>query len=107
MLPLFRLLRRGKRLRGTLLDPFRWQQDRRIERTMIADFERDMEAALAQLTTETLPIATALARLPFAVRGFGPLKRDSHARAEVRRQSLRAKLSSVQPARVAEPVAAQ
>jgi indolepyruvate ferredoxin oxidoreductase len=106
MLPLFRLLRRGKRLRGTLLDPFRWQQDRRIERAMIAEFERDMEAALAQLTTETLPTAIELARLPFAVRGFGPLKRDSHARAEVRRQSLRAKLSSAQPARVAEPVAA-
>jgi indolepyruvate ferredoxin oxidoreductase len=107
VLPVFRLLRRGKRLRGTLADPFRWQQDRRIERAMIADFEQDVAAALDRLSAETLADAAELARLPFAVRGFGPLKRDSHARAQARRQALRAKLLSPQPARVAEPVAAQ
>jgi indolepyruvate ferredoxin oxidoreductase len=107
LLPLFRLLRRGKVLRGTLADPFRWQQDRRIERAMIAAFEQDVEGALAQLSPATLPTAIELVRLPFAVRGFGPVKRASHARAETRRAALRAQLAAPQPVRVAEPAAAQ
>ena len=107
MLKLFRLLRRGKRLRGSLLDPFRWQEDRRIERAMITAFEQDVEAALAHLSAATLPGAIELVRLPFAVRGFGPLKRTSHARAETRRTALRAQLAVPQLVRVAEPAAAQ
>jgi indolepyruvate ferredoxin oxidoreductase len=103
MLPLFLLLRRAKGLRGTLADPFRWQQDRRIERAMIVAFEEDVAFALEHLSTETIAAATELARLPFAVRGFGPLKRDSHARAETRRAALRARLAAPQPVRVAEP----
>ncbi|TQF76747.1 indolepyruvate ferredoxin oxidoreductase family protein [Elioraea sp. Yellowstone] len=107
MLPVFRLLRRGRRLRGTLADPFRWQEDRRLERAMIVAFEQDVEAALAHLSPPTLATAIELVRLPFAVRGFGPLKRTSHARAEARRAALRADLAAPQPGRVAAPAVAQ
>ncbi len=76
-LPLFRLLRHGKRLRGTPLDPFGWQADRRLERSMIADYEADMDRALAALRGDNLAAATELAGWPMQVRGFGPIKAAS------------------------------
>jgi len=93
MLPLFRLLARGKWLRGRLLDPFRYQSDRRLERAMIRNYEEDVEAAIAALSPLTVEAATALARHPFSVRGFGPVKLESHAKAEPVRKGLRARLS--------------
>jgi indolepyruvate ferredoxin oxidoreductase len=93
MLPLFRLLARGRRLRGTWLDPFARQQDRRLERAMIRTYEQDIEAAIAALSPLTIEAASALARHPFSVRGFGPVKQESHAKAEPVRQALRTRLT--------------
>jgi indolepyruvate ferredoxin oxidoreductase len=94
MLPLFRLLARGKLLRGTVFDPFGWQDDRRLERSMIAAHEDDMAAAIAALSPATHAAAVALARHPFTVRGFGPVKQASHAKAEPVRQDLRRRLAA-------------
>jgi indolepyruvate ferredoxin oxidoreductase len=99
MLPLFRLLARARRLRGTWLDPFARQQDRRLERAMIRTYEGDMEAAIAALSAGTHEAAVALARHPFSVRGFGPVKQESHARAEPVRQALRTRLTMHHPTR--------
>jgi indolepyruvate ferredoxin oxidoreductase len=92
MLPLFRLLARAKVLRGTVLDPFSGQDDRKLERAMIAAYEADMEEAIARLSPATHATAVALARHPFSVRGFGPVKQASHAKAEAQRQDLRRRL---------------
>jgi indolepyruvate ferredoxin oxidoreductase len=93
MLPLFRLLARGKVLRGTVLDPFGRQDDRRLERAMITAYEDDMVAAITALSPATHAAAIALARHPFSVRGFGPVKQASHAQAEAARQDLRRRLT--------------
>lgn len=103
-LPLFRLLRHGKILRGTALDPFGWQEDRRAERTIIAEYAADMTEALACLRADTLDAAVGLAELPDQIRGFGPVKLDNWRRVQELRRQLLARLRAPQtaPAMAAE-----
>jgi len=94
--PLFRLLRHGKLLRGTPLDPFGMQAERREERALIAEYEADMVEALAGLTGVNLETVAALAALPDTVRGYGPVKAANLAKARAVRADLLARLA--QPA---------
>ncbi len=91
-LPLFRLLRHGKRLRGTPLDPFGWQQERRQERALLGQYRSDVRIALSALSPRTAPDAIALAELPDIIRGFGPVKAENRAKAMARRAELLARL---------------
>jgi indolepyruvate ferredoxin oxidoreductase len=95
-LPLFRLLRHGKALRGTRLDPFGWQADRRAEVALIETYVADLNAALMGLRPETLDAAVALAELPDMIRGFGPVKEANRAKAAARQKVLRAQLRSLE-----------
>ncbi len=101
-LPLFRLLRHGKHLRGTALDPFGWQEDRRLERRLIAQYEADLDHVLARVRPDNLDIAVELAELPLAIRGFGPVKRESAKAAEPKRAALLARLDAPPRAIAAE-----
>jgi indolepyruvate ferredoxin oxidoreductase len=92
-LPLFRALRHGKVLRGSLLDPFGYQVERRQERTLIDQYIADLGALLARLSRENVPTAVALAELPDQIRGFGPVKDANRAKAGVRRAQLLEDLS--------------
>ena len=101
-LPLFRLLRHGKALRGTALDPFGWQHERRVERGLIAEYEADVRSALDRLRPDTLDAATKLAALPMDIRGFGPVKAASLAASRPRREALLAQLNAPMRAVAAE-----
>jgi len=94
MLTAFRLLRHGKLLRGTPLDPFGWSAERRVERRAIRDYERLMEEVLSGLAPDRLASAIELARLPVEIRGFGHVKAAAAARAEERRTALLARFRS-------------
>ncbi len=87
-LPLFRVLRHGKAVRGTVLDPFGYQAERRQERALAGQYVDDLRAVLAGLTRDNLPVGVALAELPDQIRGFGPVKDANRAKAEVRRREL-------------------
>ncbi len=87
-LPLFRLLRHGKHLRGTWFDPFAWQHERRAERAFAARYERDLRDTLPRLRPETVDAAIALAALPMAVRGYGLVKSAAMADAAAVRDTL-------------------
>ncbi len=87
-LPLFRMLRHGKLLRGTPLDVFGWQHERRTERAFARQYEADIHAMLPQLHPDTLEAAIALATLPMAVRGYGPVKAAALHDAMPQRQAL-------------------
>ena len=87
-LPLFRLLRHGKILRGTVLDPFGWQQERKQERGLIRQYEADLRATMPKLRKDTLEPASELARLPVDIRGFGPIKAAAFEAAAPRRTAL-------------------
>ncbi|HET6182872.1 MAG TPA: indolepyruvate ferredoxin oxidoreductase family protein [Acetobacteraceae bacterium] len=100
-LPLFRLLRHGKRLRGTVLDPFGHSAERRWERGLADAYMADLRAALAKLRRDNVETVRAIAELPDQIRGFGPVKEANRRKAEGQRAVLMARLD--EPA--APPVA--
>lgn len=91
-MPLFRLLRHGKRLRGTALDVFNAHPDRKAERALIEQYVGDLRTVIADLRAETVDTAVAIASLPEMIRGFGPIKDANRNTAESRRDELLARL---------------
>nr|MDA8108787.1 2-oxoacid:acceptor oxidoreductase family protein [Betaproteobacteria bacterium] len=102
MLPLLRLLAKGKRLRGTWLDPFGRTCERRTERALVAAYEARVDELLAQLSAENLSLAVEIASLPESIRGFGHVKLASLALARAREAEL---LHRFAPSRYPAPLA--
>ena len=92
MLPLLRLLAKFKGLRGSLLDPFRFSEDRRLERQLVANFESDVDLILQRLSPDTLSAAVELAGLPQSIRGYGHIKARNAEATRPKRETLRAQL---------------
>jgi indolepyruvate ferredoxin oxidoreductase len=88
MLGPMKLLSRMKGLRGTPLDIFGYTAERKMERALIRQYEKDMKDALAKVSPETKDAVCALARLPLDIRGFGPVKLQNEAKAAKRREEL-------------------
>lgn len=76
----FKVLAKLRVLRGTAFDPFGHSADRRLERKLIKEFEDAVQRMLALLSSDNLPAAIGLARLPLQVRGFGPVKEEAAQR---------------------------
>jgi indolepyruvate ferredoxin oxidoreductase len=74
VLPLFRVLKSLKGLRGTRFDPFGYTAERRTERALIAEYEATIEQLLAKLTPANHALAVQLGSLPEEIRGFGHIK---------------------------------
>ena len=74
--PLFAVLKRGKRLRGTRLDPFGRTELRRLERQLPVEYESAIDRVLTALHADTISLerATEIAALPDQVRGYENLK---------------------------------
>ncbi len=72
--PALHVLVAGRRLRGTALDPFGRAHVRRLERALIEEHDRAIEAIVAGLSAETLDEAVRIAGLADGVRGFEDLK---------------------------------
>jgi indolepyruvate ferredoxin oxidoreductase len=89
---LFRLLARMKSLRGTPLDVFGYTAERKMERALIKQYERDMKEWLPRAEAGILEPLTALAELPLQIRGFGPVMQANEAKAAKRREELLAAL---------------
>jgi indolepyruvate ferredoxin oxidoreductase len=102
MLKALRLLRRGKALRGTPLDPFGYTAERRMERRMIREYRKLATELMAGLTPASAPVAIELARLPLKIRGFGHVKEAAARRAAEEREALLAQFRSGGPAPMAQ-----
>jgi indolepyruvate ferredoxin oxidoreductase len=74
MLPVFRLLKAMKGLRGTALDVFGYTAERRTERALIGAYEATVERLLARLTPANHALAVQIASIPEEIRGFGHIK---------------------------------
>ncbi|MBW3098429.1 indolepyruvate ferredoxin oxidoreductase family protein [Pseudohoeflea coraliihabitans] len=85
-------------LRGTPLDPFGRTPERRQERQLIAQYQADLDPLLADLGPANHEAAVELARLPEAIRGFGPVKEEAIALAASRRAALLDRLHASGPA---------
>src|SRR2546428_2811938 len=84
--PAVKLLAKGKRLRGTVFDPFGYAHVRRLERELPGEYVAAIDRALAALTADNLDDAVTLADLPDLVRGYEEIK---VRRVENYRQRLR------------------
>ncbi|PUB19278.1 indolepyruvate ferredoxin oxidoreductase family protein [Yoonia sediminilitoris] len=88
----FPKLAKLKWLRGTPFDPFGRTAERRMERALIKEYERDMAEMQKIVRPNTQDAAMALARLPLDIRGFGPVKDANARKAAKRREELLASL---------------
>ncbi|NRB02230.1 MAG: indolepyruvate ferredoxin oxidoreductase family protein [Rhodobacteraceae bacterium] len=90
----FKLLARLKSLRGTPLDVFGYTAERKMERALITQYEKDLAEVLPLLNERTQDAIVALAALPLDIRGFGPVKAQNEAKAAKRREELLATIRS-------------
>jgi indolepyruvate ferredoxin oxidoreductase len=86
MMKAFGVLAKCKGLRGTAFDPFGRTGERRMERALIAEYRRTVEALLPKLTGENLAQAVAIAAVPEDIRGFGHVK-ERHLAAAKRKEA--------------------
>ena len=77
----FPVLAKLKGLRGGPLDIFGANAERRMERSLLADYEATLDRLIAGLTPERLPLAVKLAQVPAEIRGFGHVRDAAVAKA--------------------------
>jgi len=84
----FRVLAGMRWLRGTRLDPFGYQAERKSERALIDAYEQEVTALAASLTPHNLSRYVAIAELPDQIRGFGHVKDHNIAAARAEHDRL-------------------
>jgi indolepyruvate ferredoxin oxidoreductase len=94
MLPVFRVLKSFKGLRGTAFDPFGYFPERRMERRLIEDYRALIEMILVQVKQSNLSTAIELAGAAYDIRGYGPVKDASVEEYAARREQLVAALDA-------------
>jgi indolepyruvate ferredoxin oxidoreductase len=72
--PVLRILRAMRRLRGTPLDPFGMTKVRRTERALVREYEELVRDALAKLSPASHAAAVELCELPDVIRGYEEIK---------------------------------
>jgi indolepyruvate ferredoxin oxidoreductase len=99
MLRAFRLLAKLRRVRGTRLDIFGYSAERKLERQLIADYERLVEELIAGLDHANHELAVQLAAIPEQIRGFGHVKQAHLEKAKRREAELLAAFRAPTPQR--------
>ncbi|WP_171228689.1 indolepyruvate ferredoxin oxidoreductase family protein [Ruegeria sp. HKCCA4008] len=92
-----KVLTKLKALRGTPFDIFGYSSERKMERALIRQYEKDMREVLPLMSQDTRDAISALARLPLDIRGFGPVLQENEAKAAKRREELLASIRSGGP----------
>ena len=93
LLRAFGLMSKLRGLRGTALDPFRNSAEARLGRQILADYEADIEFALAHWSDDKAGSISALLAQPDQIRGYGHI-RERHVNAvNLKRAELRAAIT--------------
>ena len=87
-LKLFRLLAKMKGLRGTAFDLFGKTAERKAERALITEYERDVALVLSKLDQENAEIGLKLLASVDEIRGFGSVKDEAMQEHALRRAAL-------------------
>jgi len=95
--PILKLLASAKLLRGTVLDPFGYMPERRMERRLIAEYEALVASVLNRLSVDNHAASTKLLGLADMIRGFGPVKQDAV-------EKYKAELARLESANASEPI---
>jgi indolepyruvate ferredoxin oxidoreductase len=99
MLRAFRTLARLRHLRGTWLDIFGYNAERKLERQLIVDYERVIDDVLAGLDHSNHDLAVQIARIPEQIRGYGHVKQAQLDKAKEREAELLAAFHAPAPQR--------
>ena len=91
MFTAFKLLAKMKGLRGTAFDLFGKTEERRMERQLITDYARQVDALLERLDGDNVGLATEIASVPEHIRGYGHVKEAHFAKAKAREAELLAR----------------
>jgi indolepyruvate ferredoxin oxidoreductase len=92
MLTAMGLLRHGKRLRFTPLDPFGRTEERRMERALVEEYRAAIEGFLPKLSPATHGAICDWAEAASGIKGFGPIKARNVAKVRARWQEIAAGL---------------
>jgi indolepyruvate ferredoxin oxidoreductase len=93
VMPIFRMLRASRRVRGTVLDPFGHAHVRRVERRLIREYVQTVDDLLPVLGSH-YDTTVAIASLPEIVRGYESVKLRGVADYEAKRKDLLAAISA-------------
>jgi indolepyruvate ferredoxin oxidoreductase len=88
MFKALKLMVKFKGLRGTPVDVFGMTEERRMERSLIGEYEALVDELLAGLSAGKLDTALKLARLPEQIRGYGHVKLANVATARAKQKDL-------------------
>ena len=91
MLPVFKILKSMRFLRGTALDPFGYTEERRTERALLREYEETVERLLTGLTPQNHAAAVQIAAIPDEIRGYGHIKARTLGPARKKRDELLAR----------------
>ena len=88
----FKLMAQFRGLRGSWLDPFRNSAEAKAARTLVQQYESDVQTILSTLSLDNLETATRLAAIPDMVRGYGHVREEHTTRANAARTQVLAEL---------------
>ncbi|MCU9839952.1 indolepyruvate ferredoxin oxidoreductase family protein [Ruegeria sp. WL0004] len=91
---MFRMLNRLRFLRGTRFDPFRLNAEARLAQRLLADYQSDLDFAIANQGTADTQAMTQLLDLPEHIRGYGHVRERHAADVAKRREALRNQILS-------------
>jgi indolepyruvate ferredoxin oxidoreductase len=88
MLGAMRVLAKMKFLRGGALDIFGYTHERKVERELIAAYDKTVTELLPQLSDSNVDLAAEIAAIPEFIRGYGHVKDRHLADAKAREAQL-------------------
>ena len=89
----FNILQKMKKFRGTWLDPFGYNNERKQERALINQYNQDIETILQVYSDVPYELLVEFAELPTQVKGFGSIKSNSIKRMNIAREQFLSRFS--------------
>ncbi len=89
LIPVFRLLATMKRVRGTVFDPFRFSEERKLQYKLRVQYRSDMVHINQLDYPDISPEVLELAELPQQISGYGPVWKANYISAMERRKILK------------------
>ena len=77
-----------KALRGSPFDPFGYMKERRAERALVITYEQQIREIVKNLSSTNIETALKIAKIPDMIRGYGHVKEQSMAAADVESRRL-------------------
>ena len=92
MLKSLKMLAKMRGLRHTVLDPFKYTQDRKLDRELLADYTQLVSTLELKVDAQNYDLVVQLAKLPSEVRGFGVVREQAAETYHQQREQLMAQL---------------